>query len=382
MQGLPPGSRDRSGSPSPRHRHRPAPAGRRDGVLFAAAGLLMLAVHVLAPQRTGTLVFSQIFEPYLLIAALVGAVVFAVIARVRLATILVIALVVAAALRYGPLAISFPTATPAGAQRLHLMTWNLEAGDVGVDVLADAIVESRPDVVGLVAGANASRNTGSTPIPVSSVFPTRYRSPARVTRSGAFGGLARSSSLCALRTCAPLRLASFAGREVRRSPSSGPSIPAGIAIGRSDSSPASWPPAGTPGSAVRRRSTASSPAGITPCTSMTYVRPIATGPCQAVAAGCMTPTSSPLRPRPRRSARATWRSPVAFVSAAFRQSGLQGAGYRPRLRATRLSMATPNSARLPRAAKPPGSATETPPVPRRANANVRRAQALAARVFS
>ena len=96
--------------------------------LIALAGLSMLAVHVLAPQRAGPLVFSQIFEPYLLLALIVGALFFVLVARRRVATILVIALVVAAALRYGPLLISFPAATPAGAQRLHLMTWNLAGG--------------------------------------------------------------------------------------------------------------------------------------------------------------------------------------------------------------------------------------------------------------
>jgi endonuclease/exonuclease/phosphatase family metal-dependent hydrolase len=119
-------------------------------VLIAAAGLLMLAVHVLAPQRSGPLVFSQIFEPYLLLALVVGALLFAFVARRRVATILVLGLVVAAALRYGPLVISFPAGAPAGAQRLHLMTWNLEAGDVAVETMTDAIDDARPDIVALV----------------------------------------------------------------------------------------------------------------------------------------------------------------------------------------------------------------------------------------
>jgi endonuclease/exonuclease/phosphatase family metal-dependent hydrolase len=119
-------------------------------LLIALAGLLMLGVHFFAPQRRGPLVFSEIFEPYLLLGVIAGALFFAVVARQRLATIVLLALVVAAALRYGPLLVSMPAAAPAGAQRLHLMSWNLEAGDVAVDTMTDAIDDARPDIVGLV----------------------------------------------------------------------------------------------------------------------------------------------------------------------------------------------------------------------------------------
>src|SRR6187431_1334760 len=84
-------------------------------VLVALAGLSMLAIHVFAPQRSGPLVFSEIFEPFLLLGLVVGALLFAFVARRRVATILLLALVVAAALRYGPLLMSFPAAAPAGA---------------------------------------------------------------------------------------------------------------------------------------------------------------------------------------------------------------------------------------------------------------------------
>jgi vancomycin resistance protein VanJ len=119
-------------------------------VLIAVAGLLMLAVHVYAPQRSGPLVFSEIFEPYLLLGLVLGALFFAAVARRRVASVLLLALVVVAALRYAPLLMSFPAAAPTGAQRLHLMTWNLEAGEVAVDTMTDAIDDARPDIVGLV----------------------------------------------------------------------------------------------------------------------------------------------------------------------------------------------------------------------------------------
>jgi endonuclease/exonuclease/phosphatase (EEP) superfamily protein YafD len=118
--------------------------------LLSATGLVMLAVHVFRPQRTGPQVFTQIFEPYFLIALVTGAGILALIARRRVSTLMLLALLVAVALRYGPLLISFPAATPVGAQRLHVMTWNMEAGGVSYETMADTIEDARPDLVGLV----------------------------------------------------------------------------------------------------------------------------------------------------------------------------------------------------------------------------------------
>jgi hypothetical protein len=108
----------------------------------------MLAAHVLRPQRTGPQVFTQIFEPYLLILLVTGAAILALIARRRVPSLLLLALVVAVGLRYGPLLISFPAATPTGAQRLHVMSWNMEAGGVPFETMADTIEDAHPDIVG------------------------------------------------------------------------------------------------------------------------------------------------------------------------------------------------------------------------------------------
>ena len=114
------------------------------------AGLAMLAFHVLRPQRTGPQVFSQIFEPYFLIGLITGAGILALVARRRVPTLIFLALVIATALRYGPLLISFPAATPPGAERLHVMSWNMEAGGVPFETMADTIEDAHPDIVGLV----------------------------------------------------------------------------------------------------------------------------------------------------------------------------------------------------------------------------------------
>jgi vancomycin resistance protein VanJ len=118
--------------------------------LTSFAGLAMLAVHVLRPQRTGPQVFTQIFEPYFLMGLLIGAGILALVARRRVPTLMLLALVIATALRYGPLLISFPAATPPGAARLHVMTWNMEAGGVAYETMANTIEDAHPDIVGLV----------------------------------------------------------------------------------------------------------------------------------------------------------------------------------------------------------------------------------------
>ena len=110
----------------------------------------MLALNVLAPQRVGNVVFGQVFEPYVLLGLVGAALLLAILARRRVATILVLILLLAAAGRYGPDLISFPAATPAGAQRLHVMSWNLQAGEVPPETVSEAINAAHPDIVGLV----------------------------------------------------------------------------------------------------------------------------------------------------------------------------------------------------------------------------------------
>jgi endonuclease/exonuclease/phosphatase (EEP) superfamily protein YafD len=63
---------------------------------------------------------------------------------------MLLALVIATALRYGPLLISFPAATPPGAERLHVMSWNMEAGGVPFETMANTIENAHPDIVALV----------------------------------------------------------------------------------------------------------------------------------------------------------------------------------------------------------------------------------------
>jgi vancomycin resistance protein VanJ len=119
-------------------------------MLIGFSALAMLAIHVMAPQRTGPRAFTQIFEPYLLLALVVALLGFAAVARTRPVWIVMLVVLLAAAGRYGPSLVSFPAALPTGAQSIQVMTWNIEAGAVSADTMAATIDRLRPDIVGLV----------------------------------------------------------------------------------------------------------------------------------------------------------------------------------------------------------------------------------------
>lgn len=149
MQGLPTGAR-----PAEDGRGVVVGLGRRIAAavatVLALATLALLAIHVLAPQRTGPLVVTQIFEPYLFLATVPLIALAAVIARRPLASALLVVLALAIGGRYAPSLISFPQALPAGAQAIHVMSWNMEAGGVPFDKMASTIEGRQPDIVGLI----------------------------------------------------------------------------------------------------------------------------------------------------------------------------------------------------------------------------------------
>ncbi len=107
--------------------------------------LVLLAVHVVVPQRAGTLALTQILEPYIVLSALIVAP-FALI-RPRLTGAVVAGiLVVTVLVRYGPGWISLP---PAGEPRLSVATWNIEWGPRGAERVAQGLENVTADLVGL-----------------------------------------------------------------------------------------------------------------------------------------------------------------------------------------------------------------------------------------
>lgn len=145
--------------------------------LVALAALALLATHVFLPQRTGPLVFSQIFEPYLLAGALFLLLVLALLARRRWPTLLMLLLVCALAARYGPQLVSFPAPVPEGAQELHVMSWNLEAGEVSAADIVETVERIQPDIVGLIELTPARSRATEDHARIQDLYPYRVMLP-------------------------------------------------------------------------------------------------------------------------------------------------------------------------------------------------------------
>jgi vancomycin resistance protein VanJ len=151
--------------------------------ILAVAVLALLAIHVALPQRTGPLVFTEIFEPYIFLAAVPALLLFAALARLRAPTVLLLLVIVAIALRYGPSVVSFPADLPNGAQPLHVMSWNLEAGGVPDDQLATTLDRVRPDIAALIELVPESSRATDQNATIQALYPYRVLLP----RSGVPG---------------------------------------------------------------------------------------------------------------------------------------------------------------------------------------------------
>ena len=84
----------------------------------------LVAVHFIAPQRSGVLALTQVLEPYIVLTGLISAALL--IRAPDRARAVAIVLVLVTAGRYGPTWISFPVNQ--GGDTLTVATWNMEAG--------------------------------------------------------------------------------------------------------------------------------------------------------------------------------------------------------------------------------------------------------------
>lgn len=128
------------------------------GVAYAAALLVLTAVHAVAPQRSGVLALSQILAPHLfaLAALFLPLAILPVQSpspRPRSKAALQVALVAVAvvgAARFGPNMVSLPPpAPPASAQELSLLSWNLEFSGPTDDEIISILDDSGAQIVGL-----------------------------------------------------------------------------------------------------------------------------------------------------------------------------------------------------------------------------------------
>ena len=115
---------------------------------WAAGTLALVAVHVLLPQRRGVLAITQIFEPYIVLPALLVAPL-ALIGRRRPALVVAALFVGAVALRYGPQVLSLPASAPAGAAQVRVVAWNIEGTAIPVADFLAALKSIDADLIGL-----------------------------------------------------------------------------------------------------------------------------------------------------------------------------------------------------------------------------------------
>lgn len=180
-RGLEPESRGRASDSRPANSRRGLSRLRRAAsaaaTLIGLTALVMLAIHTLLPQRTGPLVFTEIFEPYLVLVMLVALLAFAALARTRVPLLLTLVVLVAVAGRYGPSIVAFPAALPAGAQLIRVMSWNLAAGDVSLEDMSTTIDHVRPDIVGLIELVPARSRATDEDERIRALYPYRVMLP-------------------------------------------------------------------------------------------------------------------------------------------------------------------------------------------------------------
>lgn len=117
----------------------------RVAVGWIAVVLIVVAIDVIVPQRSGPIDLLEACEHIFVLSAMIAAP-FAVLSRSRVGYALVIVLAVTAVARYGPQWISFPAS---GQPSLSVAAWNVEGGaDAGRRVVA-GLTGVDADLVGL-----------------------------------------------------------------------------------------------------------------------------------------------------------------------------------------------------------------------------------------
>lgn len=117
-------------------------------VAAAWTGIVLgiVAIHVAAPQRAGTLALTEVFEPYLVVSALAAAP-FALNGRTRFGVGLALLIVVLAITRYIPAWVSLPSSE---APVITVATWNVLGGLEGAQRTLEGVHGTQADLIALV----------------------------------------------------------------------------------------------------------------------------------------------------------------------------------------------------------------------------------------
>ncbi|MEA2623575.1 MAG: vancomycin resistance protein VanJ [Chloroflexota bacterium] len=127
---------------------------------YAFVVLLLSAVHVLAPQRSGILALSEVGAPFLflLLLPLVPVALGYIAPRKRswrrLLRVSLVACLAVAAVRFGPVWLSVP-ASAAGSPRISVTSWNVESGEAAPSAVV-AVLRAAPE--GIVALVELSKS--------------------------------------------------------------------------------------------------------------------------------------------------------------------------------------------------------------------------------
>jgi vancomycin resistance protein VanJ len=113
---------------------------------WISAVLLLVVINILAPQRAGLFALTEVFEPFVVLAALL-AMPLALIGRTRAGSLVVAVLLVLALGRYLPGWISVPAG---GEPRLTAATWNVLGGSGGALRTLEGVLATETDLVALV----------------------------------------------------------------------------------------------------------------------------------------------------------------------------------------------------------------------------------------
>lgn len=136
--------------------------------------LVLLAIHIVLPQRSGVLALTQVFEPYIVLTGILAAAL-ALMRRTswRVAAVALFALVVVG--RYGPVVISFPTSS--GVNELSVVTWNALAGQADGERVRNGLAAIEADLVGLQELQGEAADMLATDPTLAARYPYRALAP-------------------------------------------------------------------------------------------------------------------------------------------------------------------------------------------------------------
>jgi endonuclease/exonuclease/phosphatase family metal-dependent hydrolase len=135
---------------------------------------VLVLFQALLPQRSGPLALTQIFEPYIVVTAIV-AVPFALWRRERVGLAVVAALMVVTIGRYGP---GFTTGpVDAAGVPLTVTAWNVEAGDDGGERVLKGLSGVTSDLIGLEELQPATAEAVTSDESLATAYPYRALAP-------------------------------------------------------------------------------------------------------------------------------------------------------------------------------------------------------------